>query len=73
MDKEKESYKIQYSSRVLTEMVFEVFISLYFIEISLSGVTAKEEAILRDQQIDLIYAQYGILYKIIHEALRSNI
>ena len=35
-------------------------------------MTTEEEAILRDQQLDLIYSQSGILYKIIHEEPRYN-
>ena len=45
------------------------YISKY---VSTSGVTIEEEAILRAQQLDLIYAQSGIFYKIIPEAPRSN-
>ena len=41
-------------------------------DVSTSGVTTKEEAILRAEQMDLIYAQSGILYEIIPEASRSN-
>ena len=36
------------------------------------GVTTEEEAILKAQQLDLIYAQSGILYEIIPEASRST-
>ena len=36
------------------------------------GVTTEEEAILRAQQLDLIYAQSRILYEIIPEAPRSS-
>ena len=32
----------------------------------------EEEAILRDQQLDLIYSQSGILYEIIPEAPRPS-
>ena len=41
-------------------------------DVSTSGVTTKEEAILRSQQMDLMYAQSGILYEIIPEAPRST-
>ena len=41
-------------------------------DVSTSGVTTEEEAILRAQQMDLIYAQSGILYEIIPEAPRST-
>ena len=33
-------------------------------------MTNEEEAILRAQQLDLIYSQSGILYEIIPEALK---
>ena len=36
------------------------------------GVTNEEEAILRAQQMDLIYSQSGILYEIIHDAPRPT-
>ena len=39
-------------------------------DVSTSGVTNEEEAILRAQQLDLIYSQSGILYEIIPEAPR---
>ena len=41
-------------------------------DVSTSGVTTKEEAILKAQHIDLIYAQAGILYDIITDAPMSN-
>ena len=41
-------------------------------DISTSGVTNEEEAILRTQQLDLIYSQSGILYEIIPEAPRPT-
>ena len=41
-------------------------------EVSTSGVTSDEKSIRRAQQLDLIYALHGILYKIIPEEQRSN-
>ena len=41
-------------------------------DVSTSGVTNEEEAILRAQQLDLIYSQFGILYEIIPEAPRPT-
>ena len=35
-------------------------------------MTTEEEAILRVQQLDLMYAQSGILYEIIPEGTRST-
>ena len=37
-----------------------------------SGVTNEEEAILRAQQLDLLYSQSGILYEIIPEVPRPT-
>ena len=41
-------------------------------DVSTSGVTNEEEAILRAQQLDLIYSQSRILYEIIPEAPRPT-
>ena len=41
-------------------------------DVSMSGVTTEEYVIFRAQQLDLIYAQSGILYDIIPDAQRSN-
>ena len=41
-------------------------------DVSTSGVTNEEEAILRAQQLDLIYSQSGILCEIIPDAPRPT-
>jgi hypothetical protein len=41
-------------------------------DVSTSRVTYEEEAIFKSQQLDLIYAQYGMLYEIIPDAARLN-
>ena len=41
-------------------------------DVSTSGVMNEEEAILKAQQLDLIYSQSGILYEIIPEAPRPT-
>ena len=41
-------------------------------DVSTSEVQNKEHAIFRAQELDLIYAQSGILYEIIPNAPRSN-
>jgi hypothetical protein len=41
-------------------------------DVSTSNVTSKEEAIFKNQQLDIIYAQSGMLYEILPDALRSN-
>jgi hypothetical protein len=41
-------------------------------DVATSGVSNKEEAIFRAQQLDLIYAQSGTLYHLLPEASQSN-
>jgi hypothetical protein len=41
-------------------------------DVSTSGVTTEEEAIFKAQQLDLIYAQSGMLYHILPDAPRST-
>jgi hypothetical protein len=41
-------------------------------DVSTSRVTSREESIFKYQQLDLIYAQFGLLYDILPDALRSN-
>ena len=41
-------------------------------DVSTSGVQNEEQAIFRAQELDLIYAQSGLLYEIIPNALRSS-
>jgi hypothetical protein len=41
-------------------------------DVSTFRFTTKEEAIFKFQQLDLIYSQSGMLYKIISNALRSK-
>ena len=41
-------------------------------DVSTLGVTNEEEAILRAQQMDLIYSQSGILYEIIPDPPRPT-
>ena len=63
-------------STIPPEFLLEWFLKYLFPyiskDVSTSRVTTEEEAILRAQQLDLIYAQYGLLYEIIHEALWSS-
>jgi hypothetical protein len=37
-------------------------------DVSTSGVTTEEEAIFRARQLDLIYAQFGMLYHLLPDA-----
>ena len=41
-------------------------------DVSTSGVQNEEQAIFREQELDLIYAQSGLLYEIIPNAPRSS-
>ena len=41
-------------------------------DVSTSGVQNEEQAIFRAQELDLIYAQSGLLYEIIPNAPRSS-
>ena len=41
-------------------------------DVSTSGVQNEEQAIFRAQELDLIYAQSGLLYEIIPNASRSS-
>jgi hypothetical protein len=41
-------------------------------DVSTSGVTSEEEAIFKSQQLDIIYAQSGMLYEILPDAPRSS-
>ena len=69
-------WKILIKATILLDFLLEWFLKslLPYIskDISTSGVTNEEEAILRAQQLDLIYSQSGILYEIIPEAPRPT-
>ena len=41
-------------------------------DVSTSRVQNEEQAIYRAQELDLIYAQFGLLYEIIPNALQSS-
>jgi hypothetical protein len=49
-----------------------LFPSYIMKDVSTSGVTSEEEFIFKAQQLDLIYAQYGMLYEILPDTLRKN-
>jgi hypothetical protein len=42
-------------------------------DIATSKVFSEEEAILRAQQLELIYSQFGMLYEILHDAPWSTL
>ena len=58
------------------DFLLEWFLKLLFPyiakDVSTSRVQNEEQAIFRAQELDLIYAQSGLLYEIIHNALCSS-
>ena len=58
------------------KFLLEWFLKLLFPyiakDVSTSGVQNEEQSIFRVQALDLIYAQSGLLYEIIPNALRSS-
>ena len=65
----KEAYQRHYPHQFLLEWFLKYLLPFISKDVSTSGVTTEEEAILKAHQLDLIYAQSGILYEIIPEAL----
>jgi hypothetical protein len=41
-------------------------------DVSTSGVTSEEEVVFKTQQVDLIYAKFGMLYEILPSTPWSN-
>ena len=58
--------------KFLLEWFLKSLFSYFSKDVSTSGVAFEEEAILRDQQLNLIYVHYQIIYEIILDAPRSN-
>ena len=56
----------------LLEWFLKSLLSYISKDVSTSGATIEDESIERDQELDLIYAHFGILYEIIPDAMRSN-
>ena len=56
----------------LLEWFLKSLLPYIYKDVSTSGVTNEEEAILRDQQLYLIYSQSWILYEIIPDAPRPT-
>ena len=61
---------------ILLEFLLEWFLKLLLPyiakDVSTSGVQNEEQAIFRAQELDLIYAQSGLLYEIIPNAPHSS-
>jgi hypothetical protein len=54
------------------ECFFKYLLPYISKDVSTSRVTSEDEAIFKSQQLDLIYAQSGMLYDIIPHTSRSN-
>jgi hypothetical protein len=68
--------KLLIKDNIPPEFLLEWFVKSLFpyisMDVSTTWVTTKEETIYKSQKLDLVYAQSGILYEIIPEALWSN-
>ena len=73
---ERRRWKRLIKSFIPPDFILESFLKslLSYIvkDVSTSGVQNEDQAIFRAQELDLIYAQAGILYEIILNAPRSN-
>ena len=70
--RQKSLIKATIPPEFLLEWFLKSLLPYIYKDVSTLVVTTEEEAILRDQQLDLIYARYGILYEIIPKAPRST-
>jgi hypothetical protein len=70
--RQKRLIKAYIPPEFLLEWFLKSLLSYISKDVSTSGVTSEEEAIFKAQQLDLIYAQFGMLYEILSDALRSN-
>ena len=70
--RKKSLIKATITPELLLEWFLKSLLPYISKDVSTSGVTNEEEAILRAQQLDLIYSQSGILYEIIPEAPRPT-
>jgi hypothetical protein len=68
----KQLIKANIPPEFLLEQLFKSLLLYISKDVSTSGVTTEEEAIFKTQQLDLIYAQSGILYEVIPDAPRSS-
>ena len=56
----------------LVDWFFKSLLPYIAKDVALSGVNIEEEAILRAQQLDLVYAQSRVLYDILPNAPRED-
>ena len=59
-------------SKFLLEWFHKLLLPYIVKDVSTSGVQNEEQAIFRVQEMDLIYAQFGLLYEIIPNASHSS-
>ena len=60
------------SSEFLLKWFLKSLLPYIVKDVSTFGVQNEEQTIFRAQELDLIYAQYGLLYEIIPNALHSS-
>ena len=70
--RQKRLIKAFIPSEFLIEWFLKSLLPYIAKDVSTSGVQNEEQAIFRVQELDLIYAQFSLLYEIIPNALRSS-
>jgi hypothetical protein len=68
----KRLIKVYIPPEFLLEWFLKYLLPYISKDVSTSRVTTEEEAIFKSQQLDLIYAQSGMLYEILPDTPRSN-
>jgi hypothetical protein len=53
-------------------MVHQIVVTQISCDVAMGGVVTEEEAIARDQYLDLVYSQSGTLYELIPNATRAT-
>jgi hypothetical protein len=63
--------KVQVPPAFLLEWFLKSLVPVLSKDVATSGVFSEEEAIMREQQLELIYSQSGLLYDIFPDVPRS--
>ena len=64
--------KADITGQILVDWFVKSFLPYIAKDVALSGVTTEEEAIIRAQQLDLVYSQSRVLYDILPNAPRTE-
>jgi hypothetical protein len=67
----KSLIKVMVPTNFLLEWLLKSFVPQLIKDVATSGVFSKEEAIMRAQQLELIYSQSSLLYKVFPDVQRS--